>query len=68
MDKKWRELDQAFQDSYYPPSENFLTSKASIEASEVFSILKIMPKGAALHTHDIAIASSDWVVDELTYW
>ncbi len=34
---------------------------------QVFSFLRGMPKGAALHTHDLSIASASWVIAELTY-
>ena len=34
---------------------------------QVFSFLRGLPKGAALHTHDLSIASVAWVVSDLTY-
>lgn len=52
----------------FPPAINFMLSKPDIELSQVFSIIKSMPKGAVLHAHDSALTSIDYVIEELTYW
>ena len=43
-----------------------------IEQSELFSILRSMPKGAALHTHDLSILASELLTERLdvlnTWW
>lgn len=67
MNMKNAELDKGFSDSFYPPSMSFFKSKAQIENSSVFNFLKEMPKGAALHLHDLSIASIDWVISDITY-
>lgn len=41
--------------------QNFIKAKEEIEKSNVFDIIKRMPKGALLHAHDTAIVSIDWV-------
>ncbi|XP_042880560.1 adenosine deaminase 2-like [Penaeus japonicus] len=68
MKAKKLEMDAAFESLNYLPAKNFLTVREQIEASDVFKMLRMMPKGAALHLHDTALASVAWVVEELTYW
>lgn len=43
------------------PSRNFLTVIDKVEDSEVFRIIREMPKGAILHVHDIAITSNQFL-------
>ena len=57
----------AYAASTFPPSERFALSRPEIESSSVFSLLRLMPKGASLHTHDVSLAPAQWVVQELTY-
>ena len=64
---KISELDSAFANDNLPSSESFLTAKSRIDQSDVFQFIKIMPKGAALHLHELAITSVDWVVSNVTY-
>lgn len=40
---------------------------SEIEKSEVFKILRDLPKGAVLHTHDSAMVSFDYKLNNLTY-
>jgi adenosine deaminase CECR1 len=68
MAKKHLELEEAFAASFYPPSQHFFQSRLVMETSGVFAALRAMPKGAALHVHDLSIASTDWIVSNLTYW
>ena len=58
---------QAFKTAHYPPAGNFFDNIEAIESSKVFDFIREMPKGAALHVHDIAIASADWIVANITY-
>ncbi|XP_059085665.1 adenosine deaminase 2-like [Tigriopus californicus] len=67
MDAKFKELDEAFQLSHFPPSQHFFLAKPQIEASTVFQIIRQMPKGGNLHTHDLSIVSLDWVIANITY-
>jgi len=48
------------------PSRNFMEVKSKIEKSEVFKILRDMPKGGVLHIHESGIASLDYRFN-LTY-
>ena len=67
MTHKVRELDAAFNESIYPPAKSFFNSKEEIDSSPLFDIVKSMPKGAALHLHDVAITSIDWVIQNISY-
>ncbi|XP_042215816.1 adenosine deaminase 2-like isoform X1 [Homarus americanus] len=68
MLNKMREMDKSFETHDFPPSKNFMSVRHEIEASDVFKMIQQMPKGAALHLHDTAMASSSWVVEEISYW
>ncbi|XP_019612858.2 adenosine deaminase 2 isoform X3 [Rhinolophus sinicus] len=67
MALKKAEMKQFMKTQKFPPSMHFFQAKNLIEKSEVFNILKKMPKGAALHVHDFSIASMDWLVKNVTY-
>ncbi|XP_012286302.1 adenosine deaminase 2 [Orussus abietinus] len=68
MKLKLKELDDAFLDpSKFLPAHNFIAIKSKIETSEVFKILKDMPKGAMLHAHDFALVSWDYLFENVTY-
>ncbi|KAM7115051.1 adenosine deaminase 2 [Molossus nigricans] len=67
MALKKAEMKQAMKTQQFPPSMHFFQAKNLIEKSEVFNILKKMPKGAALHVHDFGILSMDWLVSNVTY-
>ncbi|BFZ04090.1 hypothetical protein BsWGS_07129 [Bradybaena similaris] len=51
----------------YIPAVSFYHSKREIENTILFKIIKAMPKGAALHLHDLAITSLNWLITNVTY-
>eukprot|EP00095_Tigriopus_kingsejongensis_P007315 snap_masked-scaffold431_size173393-processed-gene-0.12 protein:Tk07315 transcript:snap_masked-scaffold431_size173393-processed-gene-0.12-mRNA-1 annotation:"hypothetical protein DAPPUDRAFT_307202" len=67
MALKWSELDLAFSESSYAPSQHFFQWREQMERSELFQALQTMPKGGNLHTHDFSMVSVDWVISNVTY-
>lgn len=49
------------------PSRNFLEVISEIEKSEVFKILRKMPKGAVLHVHESSFGSLDYKLNNVSY-
>jgi hypothetical protein len=46
MAAKANEFDKCFDPLCFPPARHFFSAKSDIEASEVFKIIKQMPKGS----------------------
>ncbi|XP_033088927.1 adenosine deaminase 2 isoform X2 [Trachypithecus francoisi] len=67
MTLKIAEMKEAMETLIFPPSMHFFQAKHLIERSQVFNILRMMPKGAALHLHDTGIVTMDWLVRNVTY-
>ncbi|XP_074098199.1 adenosine deaminase 2-like [Cotesia typhae] len=65
---KKEEIDQAFEDqTKFYPARNFIQVQSKIEKSKVFRVIKMMPKGAVLHTHDLSLVSENWLYNNVTY-
>uniref|UniRef100_A0A1L8DQF0 Adenosine deaminase n=1 Tax=Nyssomyia neivai TaxID=330878 RepID=A0A1L8DQF0_9DIPT len=52
--------------STFIPSDHIFNELKRINSSEIFDILKRMPKGGILHAHDTAVCSADFVI-KVTY-
>lgn len=62
MEYKLKEYDYGFtHPGEFLPAQHFFKSKANIERSEVFKIIKKLPKGSSLHCHDTAIGSHEYL-------
>lgn len=68
MDHKYKILDLGFVNpQYYNFSRHFFSYKDEIKNTELYQILKKMPKGALLHGHDTGMINDDYIMD-ITYW
>ena len=68
LERKLLKLQQTMNRDYqeqhfFPPARNFYLSKAHIEQTKLFRILRMMPKGGALHLHSSASGDPDWIID-----
>uniref|UniRef100_A0A4W3IDH0 Adenosine deaminase 2b n=1 Tax=Callorhinchus milii TaxID=7868 RepID=A0A4W3IDH0_CALMI len=64
---KGEEIDRGTASGRFPPSVHFFSAKELIDESAVFNVIRKMPKGAALHLHDYALLSVEWLVKNGTY-
>ncbi|XP_078529773.1 adenosine deaminase 2-like isoform X2 [Lissotriton helveticus] len=67
MKLKQEEVIETTRMGTFPPSIHFFRAKSIIDQSTVFSYLKKMPKGAALHLHEYTLVNVDWLVKEASY-
>ena len=59
-----QQMMQEFQRRYFfPPSHYFYRSKRLMEQTQLFRILRKMPKGGVLHLHPGAAGNLRWVVE-----
>ncbi|XP_034827621.1 adenosine deaminase AGSA-like [Maniola hyperantus] len=67
MQRKFREVDYGFNNPQkFKLSRHFFSYKDDIRTSRVYKIIKDLPKGAALHIHDMGILGPDYILN-LTY-
>jgi adenosine deaminase CECR1 len=50
---------------FFPPARYFFQSKAHIEETKLFKLLRQMPKGGIMHLHGAAAGNARWVVDKV---
>ncbi|XP_078033658.1 adenosine deaminase [Augochlora pura] len=68
MKEKFKEIEAGFKDpKKFLPSRNFMTAKKDIDKSEVYQFIRKMPKGAVLHGHDTALATADYLYNNITF-
>ncbi|KAH9493092.1 hypothetical protein Btru_022781, partial [Bulinus truncatus] len=66
--EKIKIIDQSqVNQSLYIPSLSFYKVKPLIEHSTLLKIMRSMPKGGALHVHDLSAVSLDWLIQNATY-
>ncbi|XP_026761160.1 adenosine deaminase 2-A-like [Galleria mellonella] len=67
MKYKFLEVDYGFTNpKYFNFSHHYFSYKEKIRYSKVYQIIKDMPKGAALHVHDMGILGPDYLMN-ITY-
>ena len=56
---------KVYRDShFFPPARNFYQSKSHIEHTQLYSLLRKMPKGGLLHLHPPAAGQADWIIEK----
>lgn len=51
----------------FPPAMHFFQARHLINKSPIYNLLQKMPKGGALHVHDVSMVPADWLVKNVTY-
>ncbi|XP_068580269.1 adenosine deaminase 2-A [Cebidichthys violaceus] len=51
----------------FPPAMHFFKAKDLIRTGPIFNLLQKMPKGGALHVHDLSMVDVEWLVKNVTY-
>lgn len=68
MRLKHKIIDDGFaKPQFFNFSKHFFTYKEEVKGTELYQILKEMPKGALLHAHDTAVLKPEYLL-KITYW
>ncbi|XP_064634282.1 adenosine deaminase 2-like isoform X2 [Lineus longissimus] len=67
MQYKSNEISSAMTTNLFPPAMHFFHAKGLIENSQVYRMIKSMPKGGALHLHDTSLVDANWLIKNVTY-
>ena len=59
-----QQLEQYKQTHFFPPARDFYQSKSHIENTQLFQLLRKMPKGGMLHLHTPAMGNVDWILEK----
>ncbi|KAM6925844.1 adenosine deaminase 2-A isoform 1-T4 [Lycodopsis pacificus] len=51
----------------FPPAMHFFKARDLIRTGPIFNLLQKMPKGGALHVHDLSMVDVEWLVKNVTY-
>ncbi|KAG8227183.1 hypothetical protein J437_LFUL003389 [Ladona fulva] len=63
MKAKKTDFSLYFGNQLFPPARHFFSAKSEIEKSQVFNILRELPKGSLLHGHDTGYsAECQWIL------
>ncbi|EDX10892.1 adenosine deaminase 2 [Drosophila simulans] len=67
MAVKKEEISKGILDpSQFTPGQHIFKTLTEVQKSPIFNLIKGMPKGGALHAHDTALCSTDYLIS-LTY-
>lgn len=58
---------EEFEATPFTAGRHFFNAREDIRRSKVFDIIRMMPKGAMLHIHDISMLSVEALVGNITY-
>lgn len=56
-------LQSAISEPGHPATQSFLDLRTEIQSTDLFRVLRRMPKGAALHVHSSTAGDVDWLLD-----
>lgn len=57
-------MDVYKEENYFPPEHNFYSWRDHMYQTELFEILKKMPKGGIHHIHPVTLQDYAWIVDQ----
>ncbi|XP_043236376.1 adenosine deaminase 2-like [Amphibalanus amphitrite] len=58
---------EEYKETPFEAGRHFMNAREDIEKSNVFELIRMMPKGSMLHIHDISMLSVEKLVSNVTY-